>query len=84
MIAADGTTVYYDIFHLDNDSNRHYSHIMLVCPGIGSHSGTKYIQVLVQHATSQGYCVVVQNYVGALDHTLTGHRIFTYGMLLSW
>ena len=83
VVAEDGTTVYYDIFHPDNGNNKQYRHLMLVCPGIGSHSGAKYLQVLVQHATSHGYCVVVKNYVGALHHTLTGHRIFSYGMLLS-
>lgn len=83
VVAADGTTVHYDIFH-PNDDSKQYLHIMLVCPGVGSHSGAKYLQTLAQHATSNGYCVVVVNHVGALDHTLTGHRIFSYGMLLSW
>lgn len=84
MVAADGTTIYYDIFHPDDNDSKQYSHIMLVCPGICTHSGAKYLQSLLQHATSNGYCVVVMNYVGVLDYPLTGHRIFSYGMLLLW
>jgi len=82
VIAADGTTVYYDVFHPDHDSTKQYSHVILVCPGIGNHSGAKYLQSLVQYATSNGYCTVVMNHVGALDHCLTGSRIFSYGMLM--
>ena len=77
VVAVDGTTVYYDVFHPNQDTREH---IMIVCPGIGSHSGARYIQSLVQHATSHGYRVAVLNHVGALGHTLTGSRIFSYGM----
>lgn len=80
VVAADGTTIYYDIFHPDNNDTTQYSHIILVCPGIGGHSGAKYLQTLVQHATSHGHCVVVMNHVGALHYPLTGPRIFSYGM----
>ena len=77
VVAVDGTTVYYDVFHPECDTKEH---LMVVCPGIGSHSGARYIQSLVQHATSHGYHVAVLNHVGALGHTLTGTRIFSYGM----
>ena len=80
-VAADGTTVYYDLFYPDD--TKQYSYIMLVCPGIGNHSGAKYIQSLIQYATSNGYCVAIVNHVGALHHPLTGNRIFSYGMLVT-
>ena len=82
MVAADGTSVYYDVFHPDNDNDRQYSHMILVCPGIGNHSGAKYIQSFVQHAAEHGYCTAVMNHVGALQYPLTGNRIFSYGMFL--
>lgn len=82
VVAADGTTIYYDVFHPNDDDDDDYSHIIFVCPGIGSHSGAKYLQSLVHHATSNGHCVVIMNHVGALGQPLTGNRIFSYGMLL--
>ena len=81
VVAADGTTVYYDLFYPDDA--KQYSHVMLVCPGIGNHSGAKYIRSLLQHATSHGYCVAVVNHVGTLHYPLTGNRIFSYGMLIT-
>ena len=83
VVAADGTTVYYDLFYPDDDNAKQYSYVMLVCPGIGNHSGAKYIQSLIQYATSHGYCIVIINHVGALHYPLTGNRIFSYGMLIT-
>ena len=84
VVSDDGTTVYYDIFHPDHgNTTQQYSHIMLVCPGVGNHSGATYLQSLVRHANRHGYCVVIMNHVGALGHTLTGNRIFSYGEMLS-
>ena len=84
VVAADGTTVYYDLFYPDDDDDgsKQYSYIILVCPGIGNHSGAKYIQSLIQYATSHGYCIAIVNHVGALDYPLTGNRIFSYGMFI--
>lgn len=53
---------------------------MVICPGIGNHSGQNYIRTFVDYSQRNGYRCAVLNHLGALPNVeLTSPRMFTYG-----
>lgn len=76
----DGATATFDLFEAVGEHSTGDDVTMVICPGIGNHSGKNYIRTFVDYSQRQGYRCAVLNHLGALpDMELTSPRMFTYG-----
>ncbi|XP_024136861.1 monoacylglycerol lipase ABHD2 [Oryzias melastigma] len=76
----DGATATFDLFEPGKSHSTEDDITMVICPGIGNHSGQNYIRTFVDYSQRNGYRCAVLNHLGALPNVeLTSPRMFTYG-----
>ncbi|XP_031563203.1 monoacylglycerol lipase ABHD2-like isoform X2 [Actinia tenebrosa] len=76
----DGATMTFDVYEPEMTKREEKLNTIIIVPGIGNCSDTKYVRTFAGYALNHNFRVAVLDHLGARENIrLTSPRIFTYG-----